>query len=73
VDHDFDEAFSGININRAGWDASVIGGLDNSLPVNLYAEECQVTWSISAGAPSCMALYDIPWFRFQQWITTTGP
>jgi hypothetical protein len=71
---DFDELFtsSGINLNQDGWDASLIGGLNTFLPGSFSAEECQAAFPISTSGSSSWALNDIPWFRFQQLIKTTG-
>ena len=71
---DFDELLtsSGINLNEDGWDLSLIGGLDAFLPGRFSAEKCQTAFSISARGSSSWALNDIPWFRFQQLIKTTG-
>jgi hypothetical protein len=75
VAQDFDELFtsSGTNLNQVGLDAPLIGGLDIFLPGIFSAEECQAVYSISASGSSSWALNDIPWFRFQQLIKTTGP
>jgi hypothetical protein len=74
VVQEFGELFtsSGINLNQDGRDASLIGGLDTFLPGSFSAEEYQATFSISASGSSSWALHDIPWFRFQQLIKTTG-
>ncbi len=74
VIQDFDElVMSGeINLNQDGWDPSPIRGLDTFLSESFSAEECQATFSISALSSSSWALNDIPWFRFQQLIKTTG-
>ncbi len=72
VAHDFDEALSGNNLNQASLDTSIIGGLDDFHLRGFFDEEYQVSWSIAAGAASTMAIYNIPWFRFQQRLTTTG-
>jgi hypothetical protein len=74
VVQDFDELFtsSETSLNQVGWDAPLIGGLDIFLPGIFSAEECQAEYSISASGSSSWALNDIPWFRFQQLLKTTG-
>lgn len=73
VVQDFGEHFmsSGINLTQENWDTSLIGGFDDLLLGSFSAEEFQAAFSISASGSS-WALNDIPWFRFQQLIKTTG-
>ncbi|KAH8588572.1 ankyrin repeat-containing domain protein [Bisporella sp. PMI_857] len=65
------------DLMSVNWDASIMEGCDaflrGSFNTTPSAEEGQAIRSISAGAPSsAKALYDIPWFLFQQLIKTTG-
>ncbi|PMD31386.1 ankyrin, partial [Hyaloscypha variabilis F] len=71
---DFDELFmnSGINLNQDSRDPSPIRRLDTFLSESFSAGGSQASFSVSTRSFSSWALTDIPWFRFQELIKTTG-